>query len=149
MWLFLGFCSLGFLIGHLVGFSASEISSSVAGLLFAFGGGSAIAFVQKLDAGQQKNVHKAIGSLAVSCLIGVYASIAISEYRLLSPPSEDVSGRDAAAGTSIKDNKYLFSNLVGKAHGIDATYQSGRLSLEDAYDQMYETIGSLGDSDKQ
>ena len=136
MWIVVGFASLGLVIGNLVGFSADSITTSVAGLLFAFAGGSAVTFMRKLTPDARKESAQAIAALALSCLLGVYASIYVSEHRILSPASTPPSA-------APKDNKYLFGNVVSTANGIDSLYRSGRLPLEDAYDQLYELVESM------
>jgi hypothetical protein len=49
MWLASALLMLGFLIGNLVGLTSAKITHALLGLLVAFGGGSALDFVRKLD----------------------------------------------------------------------------------------------------
>ena len=135
MWIVLAYTSLGFVIGNLVGLSAESVTSSILALLFAFGGGSAIAFVQKLDAASRKIASIAILSLSLSCLIGVYLGIGISEHQILSPQTEPSVQR-----SSIESRKYLRENLASKANAIDHRYQNEQISLQNAYDNLYELI---------
>ena len=140
MWVGIAFSCLGFLIGNLIGFTAESVTSSVLALLFAFGGGSAISFMQKLDTQDRATAGKAIVALSLACLLGLYVGIILSEYQLLSP-----GGQGQTVRTSVEARKYLRGNLISKAHAIDQQLQLGSKTyeqLEEAYEEMYQLIES-------
>jgi hypothetical protein len=85
MWLIVAFAALGLLIGNLVGLTAQSVVSSLLGLLFAFVGGSVLVFLEKLTPEIRKLAGQSILALSVSCLIGTYVGIVVSEWQLLSP----------------------------------------------------------------
>lgn len=133
MWTILAFIALGFLIGNLIGLTAESVTSSVLALLFAFGGGSAIAFIQKLNIQERVLASKAILALAISCLIGVYAGIYIAENQIFTPDEGRVEKR-----ISIEDRKYLRENIVNSANSIDQLYANKQINLQKAYMEMYQ-----------
>jgi len=140
----LAFIALGFLIGNLVGMTSSSAVSALIPLLFAFGGGSAVAFLQKLDRETQRRASVAIISLSIACLVGTYTGIVVSEYQLLSP----------ATNKPIPDKRvertYLRSSTISLVNAIDAQRTKGNLTTEQAYDKLKQGILQLTQkSDKQ
>lgn len=128
----MAFLALGFLIGNLVGMTSASVVSALIPLLFAFGGGSAIAFLEKLNVDAQKRAAVAVMCLSLACLLGVYTGIFTTEYHLLSP-------RKAVPGTvSRLDNTYLKSLVISDANIIDQQLAKGRITLEEAYMQLKE-----------
>lgn len=91
-------------------------------MLFAFGGGSAIALVKQLDERQQKRAFQAIACLALSCLSRLYLAIVLSEVQLLTPREQ------AAARSSVEKRKYL----RGAAGSIDSQRRTGALECYEA-----------------
>ena len=132
----LAFLMLGFLIGNLVGLTAESVVSVLVPLLFAFGGGSAIGFLHKLDSTARQAASKSILALAVACLIGTYVGILVSEHQLLTPESR----RATRAGASISESKYLRSYVISKADQIDQLKATGALTPEKAYEALYSLI---------
>ena len=128
------FISLGFLIGNLVGFTADSVVGGVLGLLFAFGGGSAIALVKQLDERQQKRAFQAIACLALSCLAGLYLAIVLSEFQLLTPREQ------AAVRSSVEERKYLRSDTLSAAGSIDSQRRTGALECDEAYARLLALI---------
>lgn len=138
IWILFAFLSLGFLIGNLVGLTAESVTSTILALLFAFGGGSALAFVQKLEPKNLKLVSVAIIALSWSCLAGIYSGIRVSEYQMLSPQKEEPVSK-----ISIEDKKYLRENITSKANLIDQRLANGHYNFEEAYRELYKTTQEL------
>ena len=84
-WSVAGFVALGYLTGTLVGMSASPVTGALVGLLFAFAGGSGVAFFKTLTPEERVSAGQGIMALSLGCLLGVYSGIVVSEFRLLSP----------------------------------------------------------------
>ena len=114
------FACLGFVIGNLVGLSAESTLSVVLPLLFAFGGGSAVAFLHKLPPSERRLAAAAVVTLSLSCLIGVYTGIVVSEHQLLSPSIDDSDDR-----TAVADRKYLRRIDIEEVQRIDQAYKTG------------------------
>ena len=164
MWIVLGFLGLGFLIGNIVGMTAESVVTSLLGLLFAFAGGSVLSLMHKLDVADRKLTGQAILSLSLSCLLGLYTGIVVSERRLLSPavaatappaqamqpapaatpaspPPESkpqLQAREALIPSAAK--KYLLSLPVSQVDQIDELRQSGKISPEEAYRRLHELV---------
>ena len=133
----LAFLSLGFLVGNLIGLSSDNVVTTILPLLFAFGGGSAVGFFHKIEEQFRKTAYQLIFALSISCLIGAYSGIVISEYQLLSPKER----RQYRVESSIKESKYLFSQeIVSEANIVDQLYATGKLNIEDAYEELYKII---------
>ena len=140
--IFFAFVCLGFLIGNLVGMSAESTLGVIIPLLFAFGGGSAVAFLHKLDAGERRLAAAAVVAFSLSCLAGVHVGIVVSEYRLLSPAGEASEARVSIARNKYvsPDNKYLRAVDISEMNLIDQRYKSGEYTAEQAYEEIYELI---------
>ena len=65
MWHFMAFATLGFLIGQLAGMTASSVTSTLLGLLFAFGGGTA-SIVARTDALRQRVANRELTKESVA-----------------------------------------------------------------------------------
>lgn len=135
MLLVIAFVSLGFLIGNLAGLTSASITVPLLSALFAFGGGSAVAWLQKIDTESRHLASVIIFSLSLSCLIGVYSGIYVSEHQLLTP--EKVRQERWADDSSLT-YLYLRSVDIALAHKIDQMYTSKRITAEQAYEQIYE-----------
>lgn len=131
----IAFLMLGFLIGNLVGMSAESMVATLMPLLFAFGGGSAIGLLHKVDEKSRSVAFTAILTLSVGCLAGTYLGVAVSEFQLLSPTSDGAEERAA-----IVDSKYLRSYLTSEADQIDQLYATGALSPQHAYERLYALV---------
>ena len=132
----LAFTALGFLIGNLVGLTAESVISAILPLLFAFGGGSAIGFFHKIDQESRQWASTAILAISLSCLVGVYSGIAVSEHQLLTPAER----KYVRAEASIAESKYLRSYLASEADQIDQLKSTGALSPEEAYQALYKLL---------
>ena len=139
MWTIVAFAALGFLIGNTVGLTASSVASSLISLLFAFGGGSAVAFLRKLNNDDRRSASQAVTALSLACLVGIYVGIWISESQILTPHRRQ---QDNSVQT-IAERKYLRSALVTKTNEIDQAYQVGDLTPKVAYEQLYEAVRTL------
>jgi hypothetical protein len=139
----IAFVCLGFLIGNLVGLSAQSTVAIILPLLFAFGGGSAIAFLPKLDAKDREQAAAAVMAMSLSCLVGVYSGILVSEYQILSPKNSPSRSR---AG-SIAEMKYLRGATMDKIVAIDQQFRTHTLTAVQALEQLHELVLE-GDNDK-
>jgi hypothetical protein len=139
------FVCLGFLIGNLVGLSTDGVTRALLPLLFAFGGGSAVAFMQKVQPDDRRRAAAAIVALSLSCLVGVYSGIVVAEYQWLSPDSE----KALAERVSVGSQKYLKEYLISPAKAIDTKLSSGELTAEQAYDQLYRLLTTKPGKGKQ
>lgn len=128
----LSFISLGLLIGNLTGLTSASITTSLLSLVFAFAGGSTIALITKLEQKQIVEVEKMILYFSISCLLGVFSGIIISEFKLLSP--------SITSEVEVGRNKYLRNNGLSKANEIDGYYQRGIYTKEQAYNSLYAHI---------
>jgi hypothetical protein len=135
VWLTLGFAGMGLLIGNLVGLTSEKVVTPVIGLLFSFIGASILTVLHKLTHADRMAAGKAILALSVSCLVGVYGGVLVSEHHLLTP-------KDAANATV--GDRYLRKGEVVAANGIELQRIQKRLTLEEAYDQMLKL--ALGQS---
>jgi hypothetical protein len=126
MWLIAGFAALGFLIGNLLGLSASPVVQSTISLLFALLGGSIVVFLHKLSPADRRVAGQLITSLAMATLVGTFVGIVISERRLLSPTID----------TRGVDNKYLRGLQVSEVNAIDLQYDSKAITADEAYRKL-------------
>jgi hypothetical protein len=136
MWLVAAFLTLGFLVGNLAGLSSAAITNTIIGLLFAFGGGSAVAFLQKLDANARVHAGRAIFAISFGCLFGVYTGILVAEHQLLTPERERHKRADQRA--KLEDRRYTRGEVANAAHAIDQHLTNGRIELREAYRQLYD-----------
>jgi len=67
MWMILGFGALGFLVGNLAGISSAQIVKTLLGMLFAFGGGSIIAFLKGINAHDRKVAGASVFAFCIAC----------------------------------------------------------------------------------
>lgn len=151
MWLIVAFAALGLLIGNLVGLSDTPVVSPLLGLVFAFAGGSVIAFLHKLTESDRKAASQALLALSVSCLIGVYGGVTVNEYRLLTPEDRRWPAIDTARATRdsasalVRAPGYLRSAISRRLDEIDARYQNRELTAVEAYDSLHAAIRSLAE----
>lgn len=136
MWIIAAFLILGLLIGNLTGFTVDSVVGSLITLLFAFGGGSAIAFVKDLDQIARKHVGQTILALSIGCLLGIYMSIYISEHQLFTPLLYRASPKES----TIDSRKVLRSDLQKTINTIDQLYRDSLISAQDAYESLYESV---------
>ena len=134
------FLSLGVVVGTLVGLSASSLAQGAIGLLFAFGGGSAIALSEKLSPSKQIFACAAIASLSIGCFIGIYSSVYISEHQLLTPAATRAT--DAAGKTSVEARKVLRSELIVHAVALDQLARTNRITYENAFEQLRDDLAN-------
>jgi hypothetical protein len=147
MWIVIGLAALGFLIGNLVGLTAHSVVTALLSLIFAFTGGSVIALLGKVSPDDRRLAGQAICALSLTCLLGVYSGIAVSEWRVLSPRTQSTtlaetdkgSGKGELGPTSIV-NKYLNSGEASAVESIDFQYRKHAITADDAYEQLYKEI---------
>jgi len=135
---FVAFAALGFLIGNLVGLTSESVVSALMPLLFAFGGGTAVGFMPKLDPTAQRAASIAITALSLSCLLGTYVGIAVTEHQVLTPEPR----RQARATASVADLKYVRSFIVTQADQIDQRRANGELTAQQAYEALYKLVST-------
>jgi zinc transporter ZupT len=85
------FLAMGMLIGTLLAFSAQSLSKSVIAAMFAFFGGSLLAFLQKLSIIDQIKASGGLGAIALGTILGVYSGLYVNEHQLLTPQEQRVS----------------------------------------------------------
>ncbi len=141
MWIFLAFTSLGYLVGNLVGLTAASVTGTLISLLFAFSGGSAIAFMHKIDADARTRANKAILALTLACLVGVYTGIYVSDNQLLTKDVTKIRER-----RTIEANKYTRNKFLSKANAVDQRRANNHLTWEEAYKELYEFMISNRES---
>jgi hypothetical protein len=153
VWIALGFLCLGLLIGTLVGLTATSVVVSVLGLLFAFAGGSVLAFLHKIGAADRVAAGQALMTFSLACLVGLYAAIYVSEHRILSPAApvggntsqttRGVSDKVASSATKQIESagrKYLLSDAMTEAQGIDLLLSGGKISADEAYRRLSKIV---------
>ncbi len=160
MWIVIGFAALGFLIGNLVGLTAHSVVTSVLTLMFAFAGSSIIAFLGKISPDDRRVAGQAICGLSLCCVLGTYAGIATSEWRLLSPKQAMMSGATAVSpATAVVPktgncevlalkNKYLDYLPVARVNAVDWSYHNGPLKGKpaEAYENLYSILNESPNS---
>jgi hypothetical protein len=133
------FACLGFLVGNLVGFSSGGTLAVLIPLLFSFAGGSAVAFLPKLDVDTRRLAAAAVIALSLSCLTGVYSGIFVSERKLLSPANiRGAVFASYAAKPDLEYLKYLRAQESSEIDFIDQKFRRNELTAEQAYEQLYE-----------
>lgn len=83
----IGFSSLGLLIGSIAGLSSAELTLPLFGFLFAFAGGSVIAFMGKIPKSILGLSGIALASFCMAAVIALYAGlfIKVNEILFLNP----------------------------------------------------------------
>ena len=164
MWIRLAFFSLGLLVGHLAGFSATSVVTQLIGLFFALAGGSVIAFLRKLSAEDRKVASQALFAVTLGCLVGLYVSIVMVQWQLLSPSGGQLVGNSApasgeATGPSAergapRGGRYFYlrarssvAGIIACSNDIDEQRRSGGLTLEEAYERTCALIHGDADDD--
>ena len=140
----LAFVFLGFLIGNLVGFSSTGNALGVLlPLLFTFAGGSAVAFLPKVEAEGRKLAAAAVIALSLSCLAGVYWGLFVSEHQLLSPP-EVRTIRLNTKGPRSETTTYYRASRISEVNNIDQRFHNHELTAKDAYEELYALVTKGG-----
>jgi len=149
MWITLGFLALGFLIGNLVGMTATSVVTSLLGLLFAFAGGSVITVMHRLNAVDRNVAGKALAALSLACVVGIYSGVYVCEHRLLSPPPKPgVSNTTDHAASPVANsenaspaaNKYVMAEIVSETQAIDQQLAARQIKPEEAYRRLREVV---------
>lgn len=164
----IAFLSLGFVVGNVVGMSASPIANTLVGLLFAFAGGSAVAFLRKLDETSRLQACQMITAASIGCLAGLYAGILVCEHRLLSPRSQSTTNGpslptpppgplptgdnpNAAPGTHhgqvyeqpVASKEYLHTGVQSAVKSADLRYRTGQISLPEACIELAQAVDRM------
>jgi hypothetical protein len=122
-------------------------------MLFAFGGGSILAFMKELNPEYRKTAAQAIFAFCSACLIGIYFSFAVSESLILNPKNREMAQKaqsqsrvigkemtEELTHLSITNCKYIRSFILNKVNAIDAKYKTGAVKAEQAYEQLFILI---------
>jgi len=138
MWIILGLAALGFLIGNLVGLTASSVVTPLLGLLFAFVGGSVLGLFHKLDERDRILAGRGVLALSLLCLVGTWTGILTNEHRWLSPARANIPENVGSGGSvQTKAAPYLRSAQIDAINQIDRKKETGGLTAEQAYEQLY------------
>jgi len=147
MWMNLGFFMMGLFVGNLAGLSATSVVSQMIGLFFALAGGSIIAFLKKLQKEDRKVAGQALFAASVGALLGVYVSILVMQWRLLSPPgaqAPDSASQTPVVRRGVSPEHYLpassMKDIISNSNAIHIQYKNRELTVEDAYKKTYELI---------
>lgn len=130
MALWTSFFLFGFYVGTLCGLSASPITLTLMPLLFAFGGGSVVAFFSKMNDVQRKSAIVAIGAVSLGALIGTYSSIVVSSHELLGKRNINPEGYA----------NYLRSSSLTKIESKLMQLEQGKLKPEMAAEEIRRII---------
>ena len=139
---FLAFVSLGFLVGSLIGMSAESTVTVVLPLLFAFGGGSAVAFLHKLSDRDARRAAMAVVALSLSCLVGVLGGVVVTERQLLTPSDLRKARREASP--TVESLKVLRSEALDSLADADAQKRAKIITCDQAYDRVYRLAAQQG-----
>lgn len=126
MWIISGLAALGFLIGNLVGLTASSVVTPLLGLLFAFAGGSVLGLLHKINDRDRQIAGASLLALSIFCLGGMYLGILTTQYRWLSPPASKSEALERGRRT-VRE---------GEAERIDGARLAG-IKTQDAYELLY------------
>ncbi len=131
----IAFVSLGLLVGHITGMTSAPVSNNLIGLIFAFGGGTAISYLRKIPEKDRRAAAICIASLCISCLLGLFSGILINEYKLLSPKSADSSDFN-----QLGSSKYLKKSKLDKIYLIHHKYRVEDITCVEAYDEIFSIV---------
>lgn len=132
-WLFgIAFASLGLLIGNMIGLSADSLVKVLIPAMFAFGGGSVLALLNKLTVNDQRTAAVSLIALSSFCLLGVYIGILQTEYRVFTPKTDGQNQREIITS----EQKYLRSVSLERIDIIDTQFRQGLITGETAYEKL-------------
>lgn len=132
------FTMLGFLTGNLIGLTRESVVNGFLPLLFAFGGGSIVAFLGKIDEDIRPLAAWSLGYVCLSCIGGIYFALLVVEHQWLTPSVTRIA--DQQGISSIDARKLLRSDALEKAVVIDQQVRNGQLSYEEAYDELQMVV---------
>lgn len=135
-WLIFGFACFGLVVGLISGVTSAEVTVSLLGFLFAFIGGSILAFFQKIKIEDREEIGKLLTAFSVAFIFSLCIGIYIKVNKGLTVV--DIIGQT----NSEKQKDYLRSNNVEYFNHIDNEYRNDRLSLEQAYDSLINHANS-------
>jgi hypothetical protein len=139
--LLLAFLVLGLLVGNLAGLTSASVTLPLVAALFAFGGTSGVAFVEKLQVADRSMAARLILGLSVGCLVGVYTGILVREHRWLSPRVDSgTAGAAPAASLTDSSGGYLRRQTITEIQAIDQRLQNGLITVQSAYDSLHAVV---------
>ena len=121
--MFLSYAALGLLIGSIAGLTSAAITTSLLAALFAFVGGSALAFLPKLNDQDRRLASSALAGLSLAATMSLYFSLYLREHAILSPTSRQAEM--AGKGLLRSEKTSLDTSLIQQL-------QTGDIDLEGA-----------------
>lgn len=122
-----GFAGLGVLVGILAGLSTAQLTTTLLGLLFGFGGGSIIALVQKLDAEAKKAAGLALLTFSLAATAGILGGLTIRLNDLLRTRPLESTTQGLQSRTD-----YMKGATAQAVDFLQAQVMRGELPLRDA-----------------
>lgn len=128
------FSSLGLLIGSLAGLTISPIVVGLITALFAFVGGSAVAFVGQLNRDQLQLASVAVLCLSTFMLVGVVGGSLIRANNLfILNLDQRAKAQENAVSTG---NNYMRQNLKALRDDLKSSLADGRTTLDEACEEL-------------
>ena len=156
VWIFVvfGFASLGLLIGSIAGLSSADLTITLFGLLFAFAGGSIIAFMGKIPKSSIGLASIALTSFCLAAIISLYVGLFIKVNETLFVRNEQItSSNPESSKTIVHNNKVTrqsYQDLMRASEGqklkdyLKDEVTFGRLDISVACKMLDESIRKEG-----
>lgn len=143
------FASTGFLVGNLMGMSASPLATGVVAAVFAFAGGSAVAFLRRVAGDDRRLAARAIVGLTWGCLIGAYVSAWVTEHQWLRPAAMRQTEPSAIAKTDPDVEKWhpLSASPAVAAAEIDTRRAERKITITEAFKELSALVLSSEEPD--
>ncbi len=144
----IGFTSLGILIGSIAGLSSADLTLTLFGLLFAFAGGSVIAFMGKIPKSNISLAGIALCSFSLAAVIALYIGLFVKVNEILFvKPTQTISGGHESSKPTPSNNTAVQQGYRGVLRSdadqspeeyLKDEVAFGRISLTDACKQLHE-----------
>jgi hypothetical protein len=132
------FSALGLLIGSLAGLTVSPIVVTLVAALFAFVGGSAVAFVGQLDRDHLRLASVAVFCLSIFMLAGLVGGILVKTNSLfVLDPTERALARQELQNAG---NAVLRNNHASLRDDLKASVITGEITLDYACNKLGVTM---------
>lgn len=149
-WIFIiaGFSSLGLLVGSIAGLSSAELTVPLFGFLFAFVGGSLIAFFGKIPKESIIFSSIALTSFSLAVIFSLYIGLYIKVNEILFTNSDKVKTEEQGQNNINSDKENLQSDYrilfrSGKnrelVEYLTEEIQNGNISLTEACERLLES----------
>ena len=151
VWIFvvIGFTSLGLLIGSIAGLSSAKLTLPLFGFLFAFAGGSVIAFIGKIPKSSIGLAGIALTSFCLAAVLALYVGIFIkvNEILFINPKQIISEGYESSTTTPPKNTvaQQVYRDLLRAEAGqkledyLQEEVASGNMSLFEACRKLMES----------